>query len=84
MNKGTIFFTFENVEHKEIERYRGIIHNLIMQGALNIKNGKVTLNYDSDGELQEIEFNIKRWRKNKPNIPLHFLDKSAILESEVK
>lgn len=82
MNKGTIYFTLEGVEQNEIERYRELIHTLILQGAFNVKNGKVTLHYDHEGELQEIEFNIKRWRKNKPNIPLHFLEKSATISSQ--
>lgn len=58
-------FELEGVNATTTDRWRRGIDTMLMQGVLNVKNGKVILNFDHEGELQEIEFNFKQWRKKK-------------------
>lgn len=58
-------FEFEGANPEALERYRQTIETIIAQGALNLRNGKVILNFDHEGSLQEIGFDYKRWRKKK-------------------
>ena len=63
--KGTIKIEIEGISFEETERYREVIHYLILSGGLNIKNGNTTLFFDDIGVLQEVETKAKRWRRNK-------------------
>jgi len=64
----TINIQIENIGLLELERCRRILHVLFEQGAMNVRNGKVTLNFDSDGSLRELEFNVKKWRSDKERL----------------
>jgi hypothetical protein len=69
---GTIRIDLEGVTWEETERYRAMIHTLLSSGVLNIKNGKAILSFDSDGDLAEIEAQVKRFKKDKPLLdPFH-------------
>ena len=55
----------QNVPVDVANHWREIIEILITQKALNVKNGKAILNFDSDGNLAEISFDYKKWRRGK-------------------
>lgn len=64
--KGTISIVIEGITFFETERYRQIVSNLISNGALNVKNGGVTMHFDGDGLLRELRFDIvKKIRPEK-------------------
>lgn len=46
-------------------KWREIIETLITQGAFSVKNGKVIMNFDHEGNLMEISFDFKKWRRGK-------------------
>lgn len=60
-----LLFELEGANPALVEKMREGIQTLIAQQVFGIKNGKVTLNFDADGTMQEIEFNYKKWRKSK-------------------
>ena len=66
MNNGTITITLEGVSFQDTERYRKMIHTLFERGVFNIRNGKAILNFDNDGDLAEIEAQVKTFRRDKP------------------
>lgn len=62
---GLLNFKLEGISMEETEKYREIISILFEARAFNIKNGSVTLHYDYEGNLMEVETNVKRWRRQK-------------------
>ena len=50
----------------EVERIRANIHVLLENGVFKTRNGNITLHFDSDGQLKQIEQDIVKWRKDKP------------------
>lgn len=64
----TIQIQIENIGIKELERCREILHLLFEQGVMNVRNGKVILNFDSDGTLRLINFDVTKWRSDKERI----------------
>ena len=40
-------------------------------GAFDVKNGKVILNFGPDGGLEEVKFDITRYKRGKPIIVIH-------------
>ena len=65
MNKGLIEIQVDNVSEQETFRLQEIIHRLLAEGALNVRNGCVTLRYDNDATLQQIEIDYIKWRRQK-------------------
>jgi hypothetical protein len=63
--QGIINIVLDNVSESETLRLRENIHTLIANGCLSIRNGYVKINFDSDGIMQELEVNIKKWRRPK-------------------
>lgn len=63
-----ITIEIEGLKPLELERCRQIIHKLFEQGAFNVRNGKVILNFDSDGIMQQINFEVSKWRRNKESL----------------
>ena len=61
----TIQIQIENIGIKELERCREILHLLFEQGVMNVRNGKVVLNFDSEGTLRLINFDVTKWRSDK-------------------
>lgn len=60
----SLHFEFDGAVNKDVvEKMREGIQILIAQQVFGVRNGKVTLNFDHEGTLQEIEFNYKKWRK---------------------
>lgn len=69
MREGIINLKLEGITFEETERLRELIHTLIINGALHVKNGQTILHFDHEGTIQEIEIHYKRWKKNKPSVP---------------
>lgn len=59
----SLLFELEGVSPALVEKMREGIQTLIQQQIFGVRNGKVILNFDPEGNLQEIEFNYKKWRK---------------------
>lgn len=64
----TITIQLEGIGLTELERCRQIVETLFSQGVFNVRNGKIILNFDSDGTLQQIDFNVSKWRRNKESL----------------
>ena len=77
---GTITINLEGVTLEETERCRLVIHTLISQGLFITRNGSITLHFDGEASLQEIEVHTKRWRKDKPDSSLHKILEYAKIE----
>ena len=60
--EGTILLKLEGVSLEDTDRYRQAIHTLIAQGVLGLRRGSVTLHFDHEGVIQEIEYH-RRWRR---------------------
>ena len=46
-------------------RYESTIKTLIDRGALDVKNGSVTLSFNSDGILMDIDISQKIYKRGK-------------------
>lgn len=44
---------------------------LLQAGVFDIRNGKAILNFDSTGNLEEIKFDIMRYKRGKPILVIH-------------
>jgi len=55
-----IITIFEEIEPREMIRVQQILQTLFEENIFDVKNGKVTLHFDSDKILREIEFNYKK------------------------
>ena len=78
---GKITIELEGIGFPETERCRAIIHSLFEQGVFNVRNGKAILNFDSDGTLAEIEFNVKKWKRNKESLATVLLYEKVKVET---
>lgn len=65
VNKGTITFELDGADDQTTLRYHEMLDLIIRNGVLNVRNGKVILNFDSQGILQEMEFQVKKYRRSK-------------------
>ena len=63
ITKGVISIKLDGLEPVDIERYRASIHQLMVRGVFEIKNGKVILHFDSNKELRQIDVQFTPWRK---------------------
>lgn len=59
--KGIITLETEGLPPLEVERLRAILHTIISQGVLGVKNTYMTLHFDSDGLVATVE-TLRRWR----------------------
>jgi hypothetical protein len=53
------------VDIKDTARYQEILVSLISSGALNLKNGKATLHFDSEGTYQGVQLDYWAWKRKK-------------------
>lgn len=65
VEQGIINIVLDNVSEADTMRYREIIHTLIGQGCLNVRNGCVIIRFDNEGTLQQIEIEHIKWRRPK-------------------
>lgn len=77
---GTIYITLENVSYAELEVLRKNIHIAITQGAFGIRNGSATLHFNPHGIIQGVDWDIKRWRADKPEYALALVKPSVKIE----
>ena len=68
--QGLITIKLDGASPEGTERCRQIIHEMFVQGVFLIRNGSVTMHFDHEGTLQEIKYDIIKWRRNKPALPL--------------
>lgn len=76
---GKIQIELEGIGIAELERCRQMIHLMFQQGIFTVRNGKVILNFDSDGVLQQIDFNVSKWRRNKDSVRNSEIYEEAII-----
>ena len=67
IEQGIIQIVLDNVSEAETLRLKEIIHTLIAQGSLSIRNGRSIIHYDNDARLQKIEHEFIKWKYN-PNL----------------
>lgn len=63
--QGFISIQIDNVSEQEILRLREVIHTLIGNGSLNVKGGKVVLNFDYTGQLMRIDHDFCKWIRKR-------------------
>lgn len=52
---------------ENVKKMQDILIIMIKSGAFNVKNGKVTLNFNNDGELMNIQVEQLLYKKLKNN-----------------
>jgi len=52
---------------ENVKKMKDILIIMIKSGAFNVKNGKVTLNFNNDGELMNIQVEQLLYKKLKNN-----------------
>lgn len=60
-----ITLEIDGLSQEQTRKYKEVIDILIINGIMNIRNGKAILNFDHEGVLQEIEVNLKKYRRKK-------------------
>lgn len=65
MQIGIITVEIKGLDSKKIERYRDIIHTLIVSNSLDVKNGQTIINWGPNGELMNIDITMKMWKRRK-------------------
>ena len=63
IHKGQITINLDGLEAEVVERYRANIHQLMIKGVFELQNGKVTLHFDNDKQLRQIDIFYTPWRK---------------------
>lgn len=53
------------MEQKEVIKYQEILVSLIGSGALNLKNGKAVLHFDSEGIYQGVQVEYWAFKRRK-------------------
>lgn len=54
-----------DIDIKETARYQEILVALVSSGALNLKNGKAVLHFDSDGVFQGVQLDFWAFKRKK-------------------
>lgn len=67
--KGIVTLELFDTQPHEIARLHRILHAIVMNGVLEVRNSHMKLDFDKDGELTSIEA-LKKWRLNDPTRPL--------------
>ena len=80
-SKGTITIELEGVDFATTEKLRHIIHTLFTEGVFSVKNGKATLNFDREGNLNSIELHYTKWHHKGEPSNLHTLFESVTITS---
>lgn len=64
-DKAIISFEIQGISEEKTHKYREMIHILISTGSLDVANGKVILNFNNEGDLCDIEAQVKKYRKKR-------------------
>jgi len=59
---------FNNLNETEFKRVTDAVQTMQERDVFMMKNGKVELHYDHEGNLQEIGFTYKRWKRRKSGV----------------
>jgi len=70
MSYGKIELKIDNATIEQTKKYQEIISILISSGALNLKNGKAILNFDSTGEFQGVYLEYWAFKRRKLDKPI--------------
>jgi len=76
----TIFLKLEGATVEQAEHCRSIIELLFANDVFNIRRGSVTLHFDHEGGLKQIERDRVVWRKDNKDKPVAKLYDNVILE----
>ena len=80
-DRATLTFELERITFGHAEKMRRAIDFLIDVGAFNVRSGNVTMHFDLDGVLQEVEtHSIRKWRKKAleaPKRPINVVNKEV-------
>jgi hypothetical protein len=68
------------ITKEEADRCIDIIRRAFEQGLFNVRNGKVIFNFDSDGTLQGIRFEVDKWKRGKDSLKTAQLYEQAKIE----
>ena len=58
ITKGVIQIRLDGLDEKAIERYRVNIHQLMVRGVFEIRNGKVILHFDGEKKLRQVDIQV--------------------------
>lgn len=64
MDVGIIKIELSGLGLKETERVRDIVHRLITEGGVSVKEGKTILNW-TNWNLMSIKTEIENWKRKK-------------------
>ena len=65
MSTGTIQLKVDNVTQEQTLAYQEILSALVASGALNLKNGKAILHFDSEGMFQGVQLDYWAFKRRK-------------------
>lgn len=65
MQQGKIQLDIDNISKEQTLAYQEILTALIASGALNVKNGKAVLHFDSDGVFQGVQLEYWAFKRRK-------------------
>ena len=65
MESAIIELKIEGITREQTTIYQEIISVLISSGALNLKNGKAILHFDSEGTFQGVELDYWAFKRRK-------------------
>lgn len=65
---GRINLEIENITRDETLKYQEILTALISSGALNLKNGKAILHFDSVGTFQGVELDYWAFKRKRDGV----------------
>lgn len=84
MNERKIEFHVPDASFAQLERYRIIIHGLIMKGAFNIRNGNVVLSFH-EHNLASIKMEYFPWRRERdgPLLPEGVVTDTITLDKRI-
>lgn len=65
VSKGRFEIEIEGISLEETERLRLLTFTLITEGIFHLRNGNATLHFDHQGQLQAVDVNYRKWRREK-------------------
>ena len=63
IQQGEIKIILDNVSESETLRLREIIHILIANGSLNLRNGNVIISFDNNSQVMKIQHDFIKWSR---------------------
>lgn len=64
--EGKIELNIEGIDPETLEKYREIMHALVVSGGLSgVKGGQTIIHFDGQGQFQGVQLSYWPWRKRK-------------------